>query len=175
MSTLVDDLLYLAHLDEARPLELSVVDLAAIVRDAAADAAAVEPDRPLSVQVPPQCPVVGDADALRQVIGNLLANVRVHTPPGTPATVSLATDGAVQLEVRDEGPGLAATDLERIFDRFYRSADGRDRGRGRGGSGLGMSIVAAVVAAHGGTATATSPPGHGLTVRISLPPPAGTA
>ncbi|ADP81873.1 sensor histidine kinase [Pseudofrankia inefficax] len=173
MSTLVDDLLYLAHLDEARPLKLSAVDLAAIVRDAAADAAAVEPDRPLSVQVPPECQVVGDPDALRQVIGNLLANVRVHTPPGTPATVSLGTaaDGDIHLEVLDEGPGLAAADLERIFDRFYRSADGRDRGRGRGGSGLGMSIVAAVVAAHGGGVTATSPPGQGLTVRISLPAP----
>ena len=168
MSALVDDMLYLAHLDEARPLARSSVDLAALVRDAAADAAAVEPDRPLSVRVPPQCPFVGDPDALRQVIGNLLANVRAHTPAGTPAEIGLRAAGdEIVLEVRDEGPGVEPADLERIFDRFYRSAAGRERGRG--GSGLGMSIVTAVAAAHGGRAEATSAAGQGLTVRIILP------
>ncbi|MDT3438944.1 MULTISPECIES: cell wall metabolism sensor histidine kinase WalK [unclassified Pseudofrankia] len=170
MSTLVDDMLYLAHLDEARPLEHATVDLAAIIRDAVADASAVEPDRPLSVRVPPECPAVGDPDALRQVIGNLLTNVRVHTPPGTAAEVSLRTTGGeVLFEVRDEGPGVNAADLDRIFDRFYRSAAGRDRGRG--GSGLGMSIVAAVATAHGGRAEVASAPGQGLAVRVTLPAP----
>jgi len=168
MSTLVDDMLYLAHLDEARPLERATVDLCVLVRDAVADVHAVEPNRPLAVRVPPACPVIGDPDALRQVIGNLLTNVRVHTPPGTPAEVSLRTVGdEILLEVRDEGPGLNATDLERIFDRFYRSTAGRDRGRG--GSGLGMSIVSAVATAHGGRAEVVSAPGQGLAVRITLP------
>lgn len=168
MGTLVDDLLYLAHLDEERQPEHRAVDLAAIVRDAAADAAAVEPDRPLAVHTPPECQVRGDPDGLRQVVGNLLTNIRVHTPAGTPGEVSLdVSAGRVRLQVRDEGPGLEPADLERIFDRFYRSSAGRDRGRG--GSGLGMSIVAAVAAAHGGTAEATGAPGQGLTVRITLP------
>jgi two-component system OmpR family sensor kinase len=168
MGSLVDDLLYLAHLDEERPLERRTVDLAAIVRDAVADAAVVEPDRPWAVHGPPECPLPGDPDALRQVVGNLVANVRVHTPAGTPAEVSLAVcDDRVRLEVRDEGPGVESADLERIFDRFYRSSAGRDRGRG--GSGLGMSIVAAVAAAHRGSTEATSAPGQGLTVRVTLP------
>ncbi|CUU57046.1 two-component system, OmpR family, sensor kinase [Parafrankia irregularis] len=171
MGTLVDDMLYLAHLDEARPLARDEVDLAVVVRDAVTDAAAVEPDRPLTVLGPSACPVVGDRDALRQVIGNLLANVRVHTPAGTPAEVSLRgpVDGQVELRVRDDGPGMAPADLDRIFDRFYRSAAGRERGRG--GSGLGMAIVAAVAAAHGGSAhaQASADDGSGLTVRIVLP------
>ncbi len=168
MGNLVDDLLYLAHLDEARPLEQSVVDLAALARDAVADAAAVEPARPLAVQAPDHCPVVGDPDALRQVIGNLLANVRAHTPPLTPAEVSLtAGDDRVCLQVRDEGPGMGPADIERAFDRFYRAAG--SRGGGRVGSGLGMAIVAAVAAAHGGTATVDSAFGAGTIVRFVLP------
>ncbi|MGF7237364.1 MAG: ATP-binding protein [Frankia sp.] len=168
MGSLVDDMLYLAHLDEARPLEQSVVDLAALARDAAADAAAVEPDRPLAVHAPDHCPVVGDPDAFRQVIGNLLANVRAHTPPLTPAEVSLtAVDGRVCLQVRDEGPGMSPADIERAFDRFYRAAG--SRGGGRVGSGLGMAIVAAVAAAHGGIATVDSASGAGTVVRIFLP------
>jgi two-component system OmpR family sensor kinase len=168
MTALVDDLLYLAHLDEARPMEHATVDLAAIVRDAVGDAAAIEPDRPWTTRADERCAVLGDADALRQVVGNLVANVRVHTPRGTPAEVSVRTvDGRVVLEVRDDGPGLPPADLDRVFDRFYRSAAGRDRGRG--GTGLGMSIVAAVAAAHGGDAAATSAAGDGLTVRVTLP------
>jgi two-component system OmpR family sensor kinase len=169
MGTLVDDMLYLAHLDEARPLERSVVDLAAVARDAVADAAAVEPDRPLGVRTPDGCPIVGDADALRQVVGNLLANVRAHTPPGTAAEVSVtcAADGAVCLQVSDRGPGMSPTDAERAFDRFYRSAG--SRGGGRTGSGLGMAIVAAIAAAHGGTVALDSAPGAGTTVRVVLP------
>jgi two-component system OmpR family sensor kinase len=172
MGTLVDDMLYLAHLDEARPLDRHVVDLAALARDSVADAAAVEPDRPLTVHAPEQCPVVADADALRQVLANLLSNVRAHTPPDTTAEVSVTRQaaGSVCLEVRDRGPGMSPSDAGRAFDRFHRSAG--SRGGGRTGSGLGMAIVAAIAAAHGGTATLDSTPGVGTTVRVVLPPDA---
>ena len=99
--------------------------------------------------------LVGDEDRLRQVVGNLLANVRVHTPAGTPAEVILRRDGdAAELRVVDHGPGIDPEHGPRVFDRFYRADPGRSRERG--GSGLGLSIVASVVAAHGGTALARS-------------------
>ncbi len=168
MSALVDDMLYLAHLDEHRPLDRSDVDLAALLRDAVADAAAVEPDRPITLTCPDRYVIVGDTDALRQVIGNLLSNVRVHTPVTAQVEVELAhDDDRAYLEVRDFGPGMPPEAAGRIFDRFWRASGGRDRVHG--GSGLGMSIVAAVAAAHGGTAEVRSAPDAGTTVRIVLP------
>ncbi|WP_239396253.1 cell wall metabolism sensor histidine kinase WalK [Frankia sp. CiP3] len=168
MSALVDDMLYLAHLDEHRPLERSDVDLAAVLRDAVADAVAVEPDRLIELTCPDRCVVVGDADALRQVVGNLLSNVRVHTPVTARVEATLVRDSArVHLTIRDFGPGMPSEAAERVFDRFWRASG--SRGRVHGGSGLGMSIVAAVAAAHGGTADVRSAPGNGTTVRLVLP------
>ncbi|WP_322770224.1 HAMP domain-containing sensor histidine kinase, partial [Frankia sp. Cr1] len=168
MSALVDDMLYLAHLDEHRPLDRSNVDLSAVLRDAVADATAVEPDRPIALTCPDRCMVVGDADALRQVVGNLLSNVRVHTPVTARVEATLARDSTrVHLEIRDFGPGMPQESAERIFDRFWRASGSRDRIHG--GSGLGMSIVAAVAAAHGGTAQVRSAPGIGTTVGLFLP------
>jgi two-component system, OmpR family, sensor kinase len=180
MGALVDDLLYLAHLDDAHLdsahpggrflLRLAEVDLSAVVRDAVADASAVEPDRAFTLDAPPRATVVGDADALRQVVGNLLANVRVHTPATAAVIVTVtAADREIRLEVRDTGPGMPPDVVERIFDRFYRASGSRDRVHG--GSGLGMSIVAAVAATHGGTARVRSVPGQGTTVTVTLPAP----
>ncbi len=168
MSTLVDDMLYLAHLDEQPPLDRAEVDLAIIVRDAVADTSAVEPDRDVALDCPPTCVVVGDGDALRQVVGNLLTNVRVHTPTSAAAAVTVARVGdRVCLRVSDTGPGMPPGAVDRVFDRFYRASGGRDRVHG--GSGLGMSIVAAVAAVHGGTAEVHSTVGVGTTVTVTLP------
>lgn len=168
MGTLVDDLLYLAHLDEQRPLERVEIDLGRIIKDAVADLGAVDPGRPVTVNTPPECTVLGDLDALRQLLGNLLTNARVHTPAGTAVAVrAWVVDGdSVVLEVADRGPGMPPEVAEHVFDRFYRAAGSRARG-GRG-SGLGLSIVAATASAHGGRAEVRSVLGEGTTFRVYL-------
>jgi two-component system OmpR family sensor kinase len=168
MAALVEDLLLLARLDQGRPLHRAPLDLSAIVADGVADARAIEPARPISEQIASGVAVVGDEDRLRQVIGNLLANVRVHTPPQAGLAVSLeASDGTCSLRVADSGPGVAPSHADRIFDRFYR-ADGA-RSRDQGGSGLGLSIVSSIVEAHGGTVELEPTPGGGATFTVRLP------
>jgi signal transduction histidine kinase len=182
MSRLVAELLELARLDRSSSLSLTRIDLARLVRDAAADAAAVEPDRPISVQAPPELAVVADEPRVRQVLANLLANVREHTPPGTPVTLRLsAAAGGALIEVADAGPGMSHQDAARAFDRFHRGTrdgdaergDGAERdGSGKktdGGSGLGLSIVQAIAVAHNGHADLASAPGQGTRVRVWLP------
>ncbi len=167
MTVLVDDLLLLARLDEGRPLERRRVELNGIVADAVETARTVEPDREITLASEPVA-VTGDTHRLRQIVDNLLANVRAHTPPATPVSVHVGRENdRALLEVTDSGPGISASDLDRVFERFYR-AD-KSRSRARGGVGLGLSIVAAVAEAHGGLATADSRPGEGATFRILLP------
>ncbi len=167
MSLLVDDLLLLARLDEGRPLERTDVELERVVGEAVETARTVEPDRPIEFHAQ-HAVVVGDPDRLRQVVDNLLGNVRAHTPAGAPVEVSVASvNGDAVIEVKDSGPGMKPGDLERVFERFYR-ADA-SRSRSSGGVGLGLSIVSAVAEAHGGTASASSGPGEGTTFRITLP------
>ena len=167
MSLLVDDLLLLARIDEGRPLEQKPVDLAAVVGEAVDAARVVEPDRPIEVSVEPAS-VIGDEARLHQVLDNLLANARTHTPAGTPVSVELERlDGYAELTVADHGPGLTEEQATRVFERFYRT-DG-SRARASGGAGLGLSIVAAVAQAHGGTAEARPTPGGGATFVITLP------
>ena len=172
MGVLVDDLLLLARLDQGRPLEARPVDLAELALDAVTDARAVEPDRPLDLDLAGRPTVVlGDEQRLRQLVGNLLANARVHTPPATPVQVRVwSAEGRAYLEVADEGPGIAPEDAEHLFDRFYRADKARWRGAGSStGSGLGLSIVAAIAAAHHGQASFASQPGHGARFRVELP------
>jgi two-component system, OmpR family, sensor kinase len=171
MQMLIDDLLLLARLDEGRPLAAERVDLVAVLEDAVDAARAVGPEWPLTVDAVPSAEVVGDPMALRQIVDNLLANVRTHTPSGTAATVRLRIDegtdsSQVVLEVADEGPGLDAVDVERVFERFYRVDTSRSRDRG--GSGLGLAVVAALVAAHDGSVDVESSPGAGATFRVRL-------
>jgi two-component system OmpR family sensor kinase len=171
MSLLVDDLLLLARLDEGRPLEREPLDLAQLVGEAVDAARVVEPDRPIDVSVEP-ARVEGDRERLRQVLDNLFANTRAHTPAGTPVSVQLdRLDGRARLSIADHGPGLSEEAAARVFERFYR-ADA-SRARASGGVGLGLSIVAAVTEAHGGRATAEPTPGGGATFVITLPLAAG--
>jgi two-component system OmpR family sensor kinase len=117
---------------------------------------------------------LGDAHQLRQVLGNLIRNALVHTPPRTPIEVSVASEGEeVRLEVRDHGPGLPAEDMDALFDRFWRSEGGRERGRA--GAGLGLSIVAAIVDAHGGRVVAANAAGGGARFTVRLPAGVATA
>ncbi|GGM99413.1 two-component system OmpR family sensor kinase [Actinoplanes campanulatus] len=168
MGSLVDELLLLARLDQGRPLGNELVDLSELAADAVADARAVQPDRALELVATEPVLVVGDAERLRQVLGNLVGNVLRHVPAGVPATVRVSReDGHAVVEVADSGPGLAPQDAARVFERFYRSETAR--AQEDGGSGLGLSIVAAVASAHGGAADVESPPGGGTTFRVRLP------
>jgi signal transduction histidine kinase len=122
MSTLVAELLELARLDRTSSLDLTETDLAGVVRDAVADAIAVEPERPARAEAPPRLVAVVDEARIRQVLANLLGNVRAHTPPKTPVVVRLGEiTGGVLLEVADAGPGMSADDANRAFDRFHRA------------------------------------------------------
>jgi two-component system, OmpR family, sensor kinase len=168
MGILIDDLLLLARLDQGRPLEREPVDLVDVATEAVRSARAVEPERPIELQVDGPAFVLGDERRLRQVLDNLLDNVRVHTPPGTPVRVELGSEGdAVGLSVTDEGPGLTPDALDRAFERFYRGDPARSRTTG--GAGLGLSIVAAIVEAHDGTVRATTAAGAGARFDVSLP------
>ena len=173
MGLLVEDLLLLARLDQQRPLERHPVDLLAVAADAVTAAQVVAPDHRISLTArsgaddPPPV-VLGDEPRLRQVLGNLVSNAVAHTPAGTDVRVELGTaGGTARLTVTDTGPGLAPEHAQRIFERFYRVDSAR--GRDHGGAGLGLSIVAALVAAHDGTAAVRSTPGEGTSFDVDLP------
>ena len=171
MSSLVAELLELARLDRNSSLDLTDTDMAELVRDAVADAKAVEPARPVSATTPPRLIVVADEPRIRQVLANLLGNVREHTEPDTPVAVRLAQAGqGALLEVTDAGQGMSEEAAARAFDRFYR---GGHNGNGHG-SGLGLSIVRAIASAHGGHAMLKSVAGAGTSVQFWIPfrPPA---
>jgi two-component system, OmpR family, sensor kinase len=168
MERLVTDLLTLARFDEGLPLQIVPTELVGLGAEAVRTAAAVGPQWPVRFTASHPVEVMGDPMRLRQVIDNLLANVRAHTPEGTVATVHVDQEGATaEIVVKDTGPGMPNEEAERAFERFYR-ADA-SRARSHGGSGLGLSIVAAIVAAHGGTVSAHSAPGEGLTVTVRIP------
>jgi two-component system OmpR family sensor kinase len=139
MSRLVAELLELARLDRMSSLDLRETDLSLLVRDAVADATAVESGRPVYADAPPRLIAVVDEPRVRQVLANLLGNVREHTPPGTPTAVRLAEAGqGVVLEVADSGPGMSAENAARAFDRFHRGGTSTaDGGAGHGGPGHG--------------------------------------
>jgi two-component system OmpR family sensor kinase len=167
MSGLVEDLLLLARLDAGRELVCDDVDLTALVLDVVSDAHAAGPAHRWRVDLPAAA-VLGRGDAVRlhQVLANLLANVRTHTPPGTTATTRLRAErGCAVLQVADDGPGIPADLQAGVFERFARGDSSRSRTSGS--TGLGLAIVAAVVTGHGGTVAVDSRPGRTVfTVRL---------
>ena len=185
MTALVEDLLLLARLDSGRPLEHGAVDLSRLVVDVLSDAHIAAPGHRFSLSLPAEpVTVSGDEARLHQVLANLLANTRTHTPPGTSVTVALeiptvAVGGAssppaeeVRLSVTDDGPGISAELLPNVFERFARGDSSRSRAGGS--TGLGLAIVAAVVEAHGGKLSVTSAPGR-TTFTVALPRTVPTA
>lgn len=170
MGSLVEDLLLLARLDQAREMEHLPVDIAKTTRDAVASAQVAGPDHPITVVGDvDELYTLGDHHRIHQVIANLLANARTHTPTGTPITVSIShDDDGVRIAVADQGPGLSKEDQARIFERFYRADSSRVRIDGEG-SGLGLSIVDAVMKAHGGEVTVASELGKGATFTLFFP------
>jgi len=166
MSGLVDDMLRLARLDQHPGREYEPVDLSALVTDCVDQAKIADPGRSWRSDIAPELEATGDAELLRRAVSNLLANVRTHTPCGTAAMVSAArSNGSIRIEVTDDGPGVPAEQLPRIFDRFYRGATTSPRP----GAGLGLAIVAATATAHDGSAEAALNCPHGLTVVLTLP------
>lgn len=168
MGVLVEDLLLLAHTDETRPMALTAVDLGELLRDAAHDARAQEPDRPVVVEAPDCVVIQGDEDRLRQAVGNLVTNALQHTPPKTPLALRASTDDQmVTITVEDSGAGLDEDMLEHVFERFWR----RDQSRSRdtGGAGLGLAIVDAIVRGHGGVVSADNNAAGGASFVVRLP------
>ena len=173
MSTLVAELLELARLDRTSSLDITETDLTVLVRDAVADAKAVEPARPVRAEAPACLVAAVDEPRIRQVLANLLGNVREHTPVTTSTAVRLAqVRGGVVLEVADAGPGMAPSDAARAFDRFYRSAERHDGGPVPGsavGYGNGYGPGSARSASHhsaNGDGQAAESGGSGLGLAI---------
>ncbi|WP_308798770.1 sensor histidine kinase [Agromyces silvae] len=169
MTELVEDLLLLARLDEGRELVAGEVELGPIVADAVADAQVAGPDHEWTVELP-DAPVVvpGDEARLRQVLGNLLTNARVHTPEGTSVVATLTTDASsAVITVADDGPGIDPDLRDTLFERFARGDSSRSRRAGS--TGLGLAIVRAVAEAHHGEVSVDTEPGRTVfTVRLPL-------
>ncbi|WP_404959112.1 sensor histidine kinase [Streptomyces sp. 147326] len=177
MTGLVEDLLLLARLDAGRPLSSADADtdLAPLVVDAVSDARAAGPGHHWRLSLPEEpAPVRADPARIQQVLVNLLANARTHTPPGTTVTAHVSREtSAVRLCVEDDGPGIPPELLPRVFERFARGD--ASRSRTAGSTGLGLAIVQAVVAAHGGRVGVRSEPGRTrFEVVLPLARPAAT-
>ena len=168
MQELVEDLLLLARLDSGRPLEREPVDLSLLAVNAVSDAHAAAPDHTWELDLPEDpVEVPGDQARLHQILANLLANARTHTPAGTHVVTRVRPEGSlVRVSVTDDGPGVPETLQPRIFERFTRGDDARVRANGS--TGLGLSIVAAVGQAHGGRVEVSSRPGA-TTFSVLLP------
>jgi two-component system OmpR family sensor kinase len=168
MTSLVDELLLLARLDEGRKPDANVVDLGRLVADAVSDARAAGPDHRWRLDLPEEpISVLGDGAQLHQVVANLLANARTHTPEGTEViTTVVRTPAAAVLTVTDLGPGIPPEIRTHLFERFVRGD--RSRSRKAGSTGLGLAIVQATVEAHGGTVSVDSEPGR-TEFRVVLP------
>ena len=166
MKVLVEDLLLLARLDETRPFDPEPVDLTVLAADACSDAVATAPNRQVTLDAPSPAVVSGEADGLRQAIGNLVTNALKHTPDGTPIEVSTAVHGDwASVTVRDHGPGIDDAERQHVFDRFWQA----DAARVGAGNGLGLAIVAGIAEQHGGTASVSNPADGGAAFTVEVP------
>ena len=168
MTALVEDLLLLARLDAGRPLDRQPVDLSLLIVDAVSDARVTGPDHTWLLDLPDDPVVVpGDPARLHQVVANLLANARTHTPSGSTVVMGLHREGdEIGLVVTDDGPGIPAAVRPLLFQRFGRGDTSRSRAAGS--TGLGLAIVAAVIAAHHGRIDVASRPGE-TSFTVTLP------
>jgi two-component system OmpR family sensor kinase len=190
MSRLVADLLMLARADGGQPLRAAPVELGELTRQVCRQAATLHPRHPVHCAADGPAAVLGEEDGLRRLLWILLDNTAAHTPPGTSVWVSAARLGdRVRLAVCDDGPGIPAPLLERIFDRFYRAGAAGPSAAGRGaaghhagpprepdagpeasaGAGLGLSIARSIAWAHGGWITATGNDRGGAAFVVELP------
>jgi two-component system OmpR family sensor kinase len=167
MSSLVEDLLLLARLDQSRELAEDPVDLNALLTEVVASAKAAGPNHLIDLSLPSaEIFILGDSQRVHQVVANLLANASTHTPNGSQIKVVLEQGvSETIISVSDNGPGLSQSDQERIFERFFRADPSRARNSGEG-SGLGLSIVDAVMNAHGGYVSVQSKLGEGATFKL---------
>lgn len=171
MTRLVEDLLLLARLDEGRELVYGTVDLAQLALEGLSDARPTAVDHEWAIEAPDEpVVIVGDAGRMHQVVANLLANARTHTPPGTVITLQVSQeDDQAVLRVHDNGPGIDPGVRDELFARFARADT--SRARQTGGTGLGLAIVKAIVEGHGGEITVASEPGDTtFTVRLPINP-----
>jgi two-component system OmpR family sensor kinase len=166
MGILVEDLLLLARLDQGLPFSADRVELASLVARAVEDARAADPGRPIDLVGTGPVFVSGDEVRLKQILDNLLANASRHTPAGTPAHVTVASNGTATVVVADEGPGVDPELADRIFERFYRVDPSRSREKG--GAGLGLAIASEIARAHGGALDLVRSE-RGATFRLTLP------
>ena len=170
MSSLVEDLLLLARLDQSRELTIDPVDINHLVNEAIASAKAAGPSHEITLKSSSdEVFVLGDSMRIHQAVSNLLANARTHTPAGTKIEIEiLQSESEVQISVSDNGPGLSPGDQTRIFERFFRADPSRARVSGEG-SGLGLAIVDAVMKAHGGSVEVLSELNQGAKFTLHFP------
>ncbi|MBU6242781.1 MAG: HAMP domain-containing histidine kinase [Acidobacteria bacterium] len=170
MSTLVEDLLLLARLDQARELQRDPVDVKTLINEVVASAQAAKNTHPITVShADSDVYILGDSQRIHQVIANLIANAQSHTPDGTAVNIAVAQNKmGTTISVTDNGPGLSEADQVKVFERFYRADPSRVRS-GLDGSGLGLSIVDAVMGAHGGSVSVKSELGKGATFTLFFP------
>ena len=166
MGSLVEDLLMLARIDQSREIVMADVDLSTLIKEAVTSAQVAGPEHPITSDIAHDVHTQGDSDKIYQVVTNLLANARAHTPIGTAIHVATySADDGTFVSVADKGPGLSAEDQQHIFERFFRVDTSRQRSSSDG-SGLGLSIVDEVMKAHGGSVSVSSEPGNGATFTL---------
>jgi two-component system OmpR family sensor kinase len=161
-----------SRLDEQRPLGRASTNLAVIARDAAEDARARDPGRPITVEADGPVNVIGDERRLRQIVDNLLDNAHLHTPAEASVRIEVGVrEGVAVLAVIDTGPGIDPEQAPHVFERFYRGTppDSGDTAPRTEGSGLGLAIVRTIAEAQGGAATVSSRPGEGTRFEVTLP------
>jgi two-component system OmpR family sensor kinase len=181
MTGLVESLLTLTRMDESTKLDLKKTNLVSLATDAAKDASVADGKRKIVVtdingnQLADGASVEAkvDANSMRQVLTNLLANASRFSPEGAQIEIALDNNAKIEgrrhlvLEVRDHGEGIPEQLREKIFERFYRIDNSRNSETG--GSGLGLAIVSTIVSRHGGNIVATETPGGGATLRVVIP------